>query len=510
MDEQEEFEFRARAESESAGSQTTTTHQTYDPTEGMSGTQKFLAGAGKGMTDVYRGVKQLTGINKQATQGEIDESRKLDAPLSATGAGKAGQVVGQIAATAPAALIPGGGSVLGGAAVGAGLGAAQPVATGESRAQNAIGGAIGGAGGAVAGKALSKGIGLLAGKSTQAATTEAGKAIESGRVLPPSMAKTMGAKPGLITELLESVAGKTRVEQGASLKNESVNTSIIRKGLGLDEGNEITKEEVQGVRAEMGQHYEALKKIPGNFYPSVKEQRAFDTIANTVSRELTEKHPAIFRNTHIEEMVDGLKSQSYTTEEAVEISKKLRADGNLNYGSKDPGIKALAVAQKRSADIMDKLLDKQAKASGDPQLYANFVKARQTIAKSYDVEASITGKNKIDAVKLAKRGEKRPLSEELKDVAEFGRKFKGAARDTSKQGSRLGAEISKTELGTALVASSIGHHGAAAKAGLAALGPTVARKYVLSDLVQKGMVKKPVLQEIAGLGSVAGAAVGDQ
>jgi hypothetical protein len=33
-----------------------------DPTEAMSGTQKFLSGAGKAFVDVGRGAKQITGL----------------------------------------------------------------------------------------------------------------------------------------------------------------------------------------------------------------------------------------------------------------------------------------------------------------------------------------------------------------------------------------------------------------------------------------------------------------
>lgn len=69
-----------------------------NPTEGMSGTQKFLAGAGKGMTDLARGVGQLTGL---VDQQSIDDSRRRDAALMDTGAGLAGNITGTVAALAP-------------------------------------------------------------------------------------------------------------------------------------------------------------------------------------------------------------------------------------------------------------------------------------------------------------------------------------------------------------------------------------------------------------------------
>jgi hypothetical protein len=65
--------------------------------EGMSGTQRFLAGAGKGMTDVARGVGQLFGAGNQS---DIDEARLHDAALTNSGAGMAGDIAGNVALTA--------------------------------------------------------------------------------------------------------------------------------------------------------------------------------------------------------------------------------------------------------------------------------------------------------------------------------------------------------------------------------------------------------------------------
>lgn len=106
----------------------------YAPTVGMSGTERFLAGAGKAFSDIGRGVGQIAGL---VSREDVDEAKKRDEALMQTGAGMAGNVAGNVAAMVPTAFIPGVNTVTGGAALGATLGALQPVGTNDSRLQNA-------------------------------------------------------------------------------------------------------------------------------------------------------------------------------------------------------------------------------------------------------------------------------------------------------------------------------------------------------------------------------------
>lgn len=124
-------------------------------TEGMSGPQKFLAGAGKAFTDLGRGVGQITGMIPQA---DIDAAKAQDVPLMNTGAGMAGNIVGNVAATLPALGIPGANTYTGAAALGGVMGALQPTAEGESRGFNAGIGAAGGLAGQGIGNAMAKAL----------------------------------------------------------------------------------------------------------------------------------------------------------------------------------------------------------------------------------------------------------------------------------------------------------------------------------------------------------------
>ncbi len=114
--------------------------KTFDPTADMSGTNKFRAGAGKAFSDIAQGVSQY--LPGGATRQDVAETRRLDAPLMATGPGMAGNVAGNVAAAVPTAMIPGANTIGGSALIGAGMGAIQPsVSTGETLKNIGIGAA---------------------------------------------------------------------------------------------------------------------------------------------------------------------------------------------------------------------------------------------------------------------------------------------------------------------------------------------------------------------------------
>lgn len=141
----------------------------YDPTEGMSGFDKFYAGMGKRAADWYRGLNELTaeGLNKvgivpdetvKYLRQQEDEIAARDKPLMDTWQGTAGGLVTDIGipmaggavlsavgtlANAPAAINAGRAlmapkTVSGAVGIGTAIGGLQPVGTDESRAENAL------------------------------------------------------------------------------------------------------------------------------------------------------------------------------------------------------------------------------------------------------------------------------------------------------------------------------------------------------------------------------------
>lgn len=147
-----------------------------DPTKDMSGFETTLAGYGKALPDLVLGARQLFG---NASQEEVDESKRLDAPLMNTTGGKVGNVMGNVAIALPAAAAPP--TLLAAAGTGAVMGGLQPVGTGESRLKNtAIGGAAG-AGGVVAGRMLA--AGYQGARALAEPFTQAGRNRIAGRAL---------------------------------------------------------------------------------------------------------------------------------------------------------------------------------------------------------------------------------------------------------------------------------------------------------------------------------------
>lgn len=166
------------------------------PTDGMSGLDKFRAGAGKAFVDIGRGVGQIFGA---VDDTDVDAMKERDAALMDTGAGVAGNIVGNLAPAAATAMIPGANSVVGGAALGGAMGALQPVGSTDSRLGNAALGTM--LGGAV--PAVSR----LAG-ATKAAVidpfTTAGRDRIAGSVM-----RNVAADPDAAFQSLINAQGKT-------------------------------------------------------------------------------------------------------------------------------------------------------------------------------------------------------------------------------------------------------------------------------------------------------------
>lgn len=403
-----------------------------DPTQDMGTVGKFVAGYGKAGADMVRGAGQRLGI---VSQEDVDENRRLDAPLMATTAGKVGHITGAVASTLPAyAAGPGLGAVLTGAA----LGYVQPTATGDSSrvsipftnigvdvgspvlANTITGGALAGAGVGL-GKAIGYGANKLVTASAANQAANAGKtaavqsARDAGYVLPPT-----DINPSPLNALAEGLSGKIKTAQAASFKNQPITNDLARKALNLPENTVITSDVLQGIRTQAGKAYAAVKNT-GTVAADDTYNKALDTIASKY-QGAAESFPGLAKN-EIPDMVAALRQPGFDASHAVDAIGILRESADKAFRAGDTG---LAKASKDAAGALEDQLGRHLEVTGqDPALIDAFKAARTDIAKSYSVNKALNPANgDVSATKLAAQLAKgKPLSGDLRTIADVGTAF---------------------------------------------------------------------------------------
>jgi hypothetical protein len=224
---------------------------------GMSFGEQALAGAGKALTDIGRGARQIAakvGIGDgAAVQAEIDEAKRLDAPLMQTGGGMAGNIGTNVVAALPLAAIPGVNTVAGAAVLGGALGATQPVASDESRLANVGMGAAGGAvGQAVIGR-------LMKPVQTRISPEKAALAAQAEAAgIPLDAAQRTGSKAlKSVDAALDSypfTAGRQAAKKGA--QQQSFNRAVLRT-IGVD-ADKATPDVLSAARKSISDEFDRI------------------------------------------------------------------------------------------------------------------------------------------------------------------------------------------------------------------------------------------------------------
>lgn len=400
-------------------------HTPVSPLDSMSGTDKFLAGAGKGFVDIARGVRQMVGGDDQAM---VDADKRMDAPLMATGAGVAGNILGTVAAGAvPSIAFP---SVAGAAVVGGGLNALQPTAEGESRLGNAATGAALGAGAQAA-------VGKLAGwAGKKLAEAEAKGAMEASRnavkdatlrevrgagyAVPPSLS---GGGP--VSRTLEGVSGKIKTQQAMAVKNQNLTESLARKAMGMSDDAPITTEAMQEIRnLAYARGYEPVANV-GVFETDRTFLKSLDTIAadyKGASRSFGKAVP-----NEVGEMIDSLRVGAFDAGDAIKMTRILREEANKAYAA---GNKALGKATRKASDAIEDQIERGLKSAGKngEDMLKQFREARVLMAKSHSVERAIREGGAVDAKVFGKMLQKgKPLTGELRTIGLLANNFPDVA-----------------------------------------------------------------------------------
>lgn len=429
------------------------------------------------------------------TRADIDESRKLDAPLMKTGGGVVGNILGSAALAVPTVAIPGANTATGAGVVGGLMGLAEPVGTGESREKNvAIGTAVGGAAQAGIGKVAQVLKDRSTAKAAAAATSQAQNAtrdtaLASGRkagyVVPPS-----SINPSLSNVAAESVAGKVSTAQAASAKNQGVTDGLAREALGLKKDSLLTEGSLRDMREQAGKAYEAIKNAPAigpragvNKGGKVNWDPEFQTDIKAIGADLQQAakdFPNSTKNKAIESLNQDLGKGSWTPTGIIEKVKLLRSDASANFKAfDDPEKLGLARAQRTAADALDDLMERHLTSIGQQQLSTDYKAARVLIAKTHDVEAALGRDGHIDARILARIGDRKPLTDQLAQIAEFAGSFPHAVQPATKTGS-AGVHAIRSGAGAAVGMMMGGPAGAAVGSATGVAVPWTVRNMILS------------------------------
>jgi len=250
------------------------------------------------------------------------------------------------------------------------------------------------------------------------------RAREYGYKLPPAMAK--GTKT---QQFAEGVAGPVPTKQAASVHNQGVTNSLIKRELGYPDDIPLSAEGLDGLRSQMGSVYERAKQA-GTITLDATFKKDLNRIASRGSA-LAKEIPEL-KQADVVNLVKAFNKKQLSSEAIVDAVKQLRANSSTGFKSADPAIVAQARASGKIANALEKVLERGLKGK-NPELVPELKAARQTIAKTYTVENALKGEN-VDAVALGRMLDKRkPLSGVIRDVAKFGQQFKGAAQTSPPQ-----------------------------------------------------------------------------
>jgi hypothetical protein len=304
------------------------------------------------------------------------------------------------------------------------------------------------------------------------------KAREANYVIPPTQANST-----LLNKALEGFSGKASTSQNASAKNQLITNELAAKALGLPEETLITPELLSNIRNTAGKAYENIKSS-GTIKTTPKFIQALDNIAPYKDAVQAAKDFPNKTANPIIDLVDSLKRPNFDVNSAVAKINTLRTDADKAYRAGDT---ALGKANKSASQVLENTIENHLASTKQTELLDKFREARQLIAKTYSVQKALNpASGTIEASALAsqlKRG--KPLSNELKDIAEFSLQFPKATQTIEKMGSL--PQVSPLDFATGIIAGA--NTGGAGAASM--LARPIARSLALSPFVQNRLIQQP-------------------
>lgn len=260
----------------------------------------------------------------------------------------------------------------------------------------------------------------------------------------------------------ERMAGKTHLEQLASVQNQAVTDRLARRAAGLPENAPLTSTTMQDIRkAEYAKGYEPIKQIG-----EIKTDPVFlDDLISVESKYAGAG--ASFPGAVPEDVTRLIKNftvDKFNSKDALDVTRTLREQARGNFRKGDD---ALAKAQIDVSNALENQIERSLAMSNNAKaadMLEQFRLSRQRMAISHTIEDAIKeGSGTVIAAKLARDIQTgKYVSGDIKTIAEFANVFPRVAQTPS----QIGAPGAGTVLGRSLSG------GAGAATGYAIGGPT--------------------------------------
>ena len=309
------------------------------------------------------------------------------------------------------------------------------------------------------------------------------------------------ATPGSVSPtgkniVAERMAGKTHLEQLASVQNQTVTDKLARRAAGLPETAPLTSATMQDIRnAEYAKGYAPIKQIG-----EIKTDPAFlDDLISVESKYAGAG--ASFPGAVPEEVTRLIKNftvDKFNSKDAIEVTRSLREQAKGNFRKGDD---ALAKAQIDVSNALENQIERSLTASNNikaADMLEQFRLSRQRMAVSHTIEDAIKeGGGSVIAAKLARDIQTgKYVSGDIKTIAEFSNVFPRVSQTPSQIGTPGAGTMMGRGLGGAagMGAGFLlgGQAGAGAGAAIGAFAPEMVsagmRNYLLSPTGQRNLI----------------------
>jgi hypothetical protein len=298
--------------------------------------------------------------------------------------------------------------------------------------------------------------------------------------------------------LAERMAGKTHLEQLASVQNQTVTDKLARRAVGISDTAPLTSTAMQDIRkAEYIKGYEPIKQIG-----EIKTDPAFlDDLISVESKYAGAgaSFPGAVPES-VTKLIKNFTVDKFNSKDAVEVTRTLRDEAKGNFRK---GEDALAKAQIDVSNALENQIERSLTASNNANaadMLEQFRLSRQRMAVSHTIEDAIKeGGGSVIASKLARDIQSgKYVSGDVKTIAEFANVFPRVSQTPS----QIGAPGAGTVLGRSLSGLSAAAAGYLASGGspvatgisatMGAFAPEMVsasmRNYMLSGTAQRNML----------------------